>query len=116
MDVTNNVQRPSVVQRHTGVRLYRSLAQPISCYESEAWTIGSQDTNGMTTCEMKFMRGTARAGYTKWDHKRNEDILDEIKVKPVTYFIENYQRKWKEHVNKMNTRRVPKTNFTLSAK
>jgi predicted glycosyltransferase len=23
-----------------------------------------------------------RADYTKWDHKRNEDILDKLKIKP----------------------------------
>jgi hypothetical protein len=35
----------------------------------------------VTACEMKFMRRTT--GYTKWDHRRNEEILDKIKIKPV---------------------------------
>jgi hypothetical protein len=55
---------------------------------------------------MKFVQGTA--GYTKWDHKRNEDILDKLKIKPIIDYIQNYQRKWKEHMNRMNEGRNPK--------
>jgi hypothetical protein len=38
-------------------------------------------------------------------------MLDKLKIKPVIGYIENYRRKWKEHVNKKNT----KINFALSA-
>jgi len=31
-----------------------------------------------------------------------------MKIKPVIYYIQNYQRKWKEHVNIINTGRIPK--------
>jgi len=48
---------------------------------------------------MKFERRTA--GYTEQDHKRNERILNKL-IKPITDYIQNYQRKWKKHVNKMN--------------
>jgi hypothetical protein len=37
-----------------------------------------------------------------------EDILDKLNIKPVINYIQNYQRKWKDHVNGMNTNRVPK--------
>jgi len=55
---------------------------------------------------MKFIRSTG--GYIKWDHKRNYDILDKPKTKPVTDYIQNCQRKWKEHMNRMNTGRIQK--------
>jgi hypothetical protein len=32
-------------------------------------------------CEMKFMSRTA--GCTKWDLKRNEEVLKELKVEPI---------------------------------
>jgi hypothetical protein len=51
------------------------------CYGSEAWTIRKSDENGITACEMKFMRRTA--GYTKWDLKSNEEVLKERKVEPI---------------------------------
>jgi hypothetical protein len=36
-------------------------------------------------------------------------------MKPMIDCIQNYQRKWLEHMNRMITGRIPKTNFTLLA-
>jgi hypothetical protein len=33
----------------------------------------------------------------------NEDILDNLRIIQMVNYIQNYQRKWKEHVNKVNT-------------
>jgi len=41
------------------------------------------------------------------DHKINE-ILDKLKIKPLTDYIEYYQTKGKEHVNRTNTGRILK--------
>ena len=62
-----------LVQKHTSTRLYKTLARPDLCYGSEAWTLRKVDENRITASEMKFMR--RKAGYTKWDHQRNEGIL-----------------------------------------
>jgi hypothetical protein len=35
------------------------------------------------------------AGLTLWDHKRNEEILKNLKVEPVAKFIQNYQANWR---------------------
>jgi hypothetical protein len=40
---------------------------------------------------MKFVRKTAKC--TWQDYKRNEDILSEIKIKPVVKEIQNYRKK-----------------------
>jgi hypothetical protein len=56
---------------------------------------------------MKFMH--RRAGYTKWDLKRNEKALKELKVEPIlNYYICRYQNNWREHVNRMSRTRIPK--------
>jgi hypothetical protein len=34
---------------------------------------------------MRFLRRTA--GYTRWDHKRNEDILTELQISQITEII-----------------------------
>ena len=39
------------------------------------------ETKAESQPEMRFMRHTA--GKTKWDHKRNEDILHELYIEPV---------------------------------
>jgi hypothetical protein len=54
-------------------------------YESEVWTIRKAGDKRLQAAEMKFMRKTA--GFTLLDHKRNEEILEKLKVVPVSKFI-----------------------------
>jgi hypothetical protein len=55
---------------------------------------------------MKFIRRTA--GYIKWGHSRYEHNLNKRKVKPAIVYTQKYPRKWKDHVKRMNTGRIPK--------
>jgi hypothetical protein len=55
---------------------------------------------------MRFLRRTA--GYTCWDHNRNEDILTELQMSQITEFIYQYRKNWKEHVDRMSSDRIPK--------
>jgi hypothetical protein len=64
------------------------------------------NNDNITACEMKFMLRTA--GYTKWDLKRNEEVLKELKVEPILNYICRYQINWREHVNRMSRTRIPK--------
>jgi hypothetical protein len=61
--VINRVFKPSLIQQHTRLNIYRTLARPVLIYGSEA------DEKRLQAAEMKFMRKTA--GLTLWDHKRN---------------------------------------------
>jgi len=76
--VINNPLEPSLVQRHTQLCLYKTLAWPVLCYGSEAWTTRKQNIDRTAAGDIKFMQRTA--GYTTWDHKRNEDILDKAEI------------------------------------
>jgi hypothetical protein len=55
---------------------------------------------------MKFMKKTS--GLTLWDHKRNEGILKNLKVEPISKFIQNLRANWKEHIERMDSSRIPK--------
>jgi hypothetical protein len=71
LGIVNQIFKPSLVSRHTRIYIYKTLARPVLSYGSEAWTI--RRTDERISAEMCFLRRTA--GYTRWDHKRNEDIL-----------------------------------------
>jgi hypothetical protein len=43
----------------------------------------------------------------QWDPKRNEEVLKELKVKPILDHICRYQNNWREHVNRMSRTRIP---------
>jgi hypothetical protein len=59
----------------------------------------------MRLAEMRFLGRTA--GYTHWDHKRNEDILTELQISQITEFIYLYRKNWKEHVDRMSSDWIP---------
>jgi hypothetical protein len=52
MGVINNVLKPSLVQKQTRIRIYKTLARPMLCYGSEAWTIRKSDKSRITACEI----------------------------------------------------------------
>jgi hypothetical protein len=54
---------------------------------------------------MKYLRRTAV--YTL-NHKRNEDILEELHVTPWEDKLCTYRHKWFQHVHRMEDSRLPK--------
>jgi hypothetical protein len=56
------------------------------------------------------------AGYTKWDLKRNEEVLKELKVEPILDYICRYQNNWRENVNRMSRTRIHNGNNVLPTK
>jgi hypothetical protein len=74
---------------------------PILLYDSEAWTLEEQDKSRITAAEMKFMMKTAK--YTWQDHKRNQDIIEELKIQPVMEKLNNFKNKWIQHVRRMDS-------------
>jgi hypothetical protein len=83
-------------------------------YGSEAWTICRSDRTRITTAEIKFLRRTA--GYTKLDKKRNTDILRELKINSALQHTDQYNNKWKHHVQKMDRSHIPRQMLTNSPK
>jgi hypothetical protein len=73
-------------------------------YGSEAWTIRKGNKRRLQAAEIKFTKKTV--GFTIWDHKRNEEILKNLKVKSVSKFIQNYRVNWKNHTERMDSNRI----------
>jgi hypothetical protein len=53
---------------------------------------------------MTYMRRAA--GYTWTDHKTNTDIAKELNITPVLDKIQDYKRKWIQHVSRMPRKRL----------
>jgi hypothetical protein len=54
---------------------------------------------------MKFFR---TAGYTLFEHTRNEEILKELKAEPVHEKLRRYKSNCLRHVTRMNSSRMAK--------
>jgi hypothetical protein len=84
----------------------QTLALPTLLYGSEICTIKQCDKSRLRTAEMKYFRQTA--GYTLPNHKRNEEILEELHVAPLEAKLCIYKHKWFQHVHRMEDNRLPK--------
>jgi hypothetical protein len=104
--IINQIFKPSLVSRHTRIRFYKTLARPVLSYGRETWTIRRTDERRLISAEMRFLRRTA--GYSCWNHRRNEDVLTELQMSQITEFIYQYRTNWKEHVDRMSSDRIPK--------
>jgi hypothetical protein len=111
LGIINQIFKPSLISIHTRIRIYKTLAGPVLPYGSEAWTIKRTDERRLMSAEMRFLRRTA--GYTRWDHKRNDDILTELQISQITEFVYKYRKNWKEHVDRMSSDRIPNTRMIL---
>ncbi|KAJ4432990.1 hypothetical protein ANN_15247 [Periplaneta americana] len=95
-----------VLQKNTRTRIYKTLARPILCFGSEAWTIRNIDSQRLTAAEMRFVRRTA--GYTRLDHIRNFDIMKELQIEPITEYLKKYRQSWRSHIIRMPRSRIPR--------
>ena len=53
------------------------------------------------------------SGYTLCDHKKNEEILEELKVEGFDEILRRYKSNCLRHVTRMNSNRMPKNNAEM---
>ena len=78
---------------------------PIILYGREIWALRKKNKKRSTSIEKKIFRRTAR--YTHCDHKRNEEILEEMKVEPVDEKLRSYKSNWLRHLTGTNNNTMP---------
>jgi hypothetical protein len=59
LGIIKQIFKPSLVSRHTRIRIYKTLARPVLSYGSEAWTIRRTDEKRLISAETCFLRRTA---------------------------------------------------------
>jgi hypothetical protein len=102
----NNVLKLNQVQKSSRMKIYNTLAIPALIYGSKIWTLIQQDKSLLKASEMKFLRRTTENNLL--DHKKNEDLLQELNTTPVLEKITKYRHNWVKHVHRMNNSGFPK--------
>jgi len=87
------------------MKVYNTLSGPILSFASEMWTLKKRDKKRLISIQMKFFR---TAGYTLFDHKRNEEISEGLKVQPVDEKLRRFKSNWLRQVTRMNNNRMTK--------
>ncbi|PSN54103.1 hypothetical protein C0J52_03114 [Blattella germanica] len=83
--VINQVFKPSQVQRHSRLKIYKTLARPVLTYGSEAWIFQKTNEKRLTAAEMRFMRRIA--GCLLLEHRRKAEILEELRIELNMYTL-----------------------------
>jgi hypothetical protein len=64
-----------------------------------------KDTKNWHESKLIFRR---TAGYAFFNHRRNKEILEELKVEPTDENLRRYKSNWPRHLTSMNNNRIPK--------
>ena len=73
---------------------------------SEAWVLKKRDELRLEAAQMKFFRHLL--GITKLDKEKNQCIRGKTRAQNIVKEIKQYQEKWLQHVQRVDTNRLPK--------
>jgi len=75
-------------------------------FGSEAWVQKKREEQCLEAAQMKFLRHLL--GITKLDKEKNQRIREKTGVQNIVKEIKQYQKKWLQHAQRMDTNRIPK--------
>jgi len=68
--------------------------------------IEEKEEQRLEAAQMKFLRHLL--GITKLDKEKNQSIRGKTGAQNIVKEIKQYQKKWLQHVQRMDTNRIPK--------
>ena len=75
-------------------------------FGSEAWVLKKREEQRLEAAQMKFLRHLLVI--TKLDKEKNQCIRQKTGAQNIPKEIKQYQEKWLQHVQRMDTNRLPK--------
>ena len=75
-------------------------------FGSEAWVLKKRKEQRLEATQMKFLRHLL--GITKLDKEKNQWIRKKTGAQNIVKEIKQYQKKWLQHLQRMDTNRLPK--------
>jgi hypothetical protein len=103
-----------IVRRHFGkqmtketkLRIHNITATVTVKFGSEAWAMKKRDRTQTKAAQVNFLRHLLEI--TKLDRERNQSVREKLGVQNTLLEINQYQREWLQHVERMGTGRIPK--------
>jgi len=75
-------------------------------FGSEAWVLKKREEQRLEAAQMTFLRHLL--GITKPDKEKNQCIREKTGAENIVKEIKQYQEKWLQHIQRMDTNRIPK--------
>jgi len=95
------------MNKETKLRIHNITAKAALKFGSEAWVLKEREEQRLEAGQMKFLRHLL--GATKLDKEKNQCIRGKkTGAENIVKEIKQYQEKWLQHVQRMDTNRIPK--------
>ena len=94
------------MNKETKLRIHNITANAALKFGSEAWVLKKRKKQGLEAAQMKFLRHLL--GITKLDKEKNQCIRQKTGAQKIAKEIKQYQQKWLQYVQRMDTNRLPK--------
>jgi len=94
------------MNKETKLRIHNITAKAALKFESEAWVLKTREEQRLEAAQMKFLRHLLRI--TKLDKETNQCIREKTRAQNIVKEIKQWQEKWLQHVQRMDTNRIPK--------
>jgi len=87
-------------------QLHNITAKAALKFGSEAWVLKKREEQHLEAAQMKFLRHLF--DITKLDKEKNQCIREKTGAQNIVKEIKQYQEKWLQHIQRMDTNRIPK--------
>jgi len=94
------------MNKEAKLRIHNITAKAALKFGSEAWVLKKKEEQRLEAAQMKFLRHLLEI--TKLDKDKNKFIREKTGARNIVKEIKRYQKKWLQHVQRMDTNRIPK--------
>jgi len=94
------------MNKETNLRIQNITAKAASKYGSVVWVQSKREEQRLEAAQTKFLRHLL--GITELDEEKNQSITEKTGTQNIVKEIKQYQKKWLQHVQRMDTNRLPK--------
>ena len=88
------------------LRIHNITVKAALKFGSEVWVLKKREEQRLEAAQMKFLRHLL--GITKLDKEKNHCIRQKTGAQNIVQEIKQYQENWLQHVQRMDTNRLPK--------
>jgi len=92
------------MNKGTRLRILNITAKAASKFGSEVWVLEKREEQSLEAAQMKFLSHSL--GITKLDKEKNQSIREKTGAKNIVKETKQYQKKWLQHVQRMDTNRI----------
>jgi len=100
------------MNKETKLRIHNITAKVALKFGSEAWVLRKRAEQRLEAAQIKFLRHLL--GITKLDKEKNQCIRGKAGAQDVVQEIKQYQKKWLQHVQRMDTNILPNKHYNIN--